>query len=270
MAFGEIEDEAGFLKLIGEEVHRQFSKGAAEVWMHQAVTAAAQQMGQDESDAYDFANDWSGDIWSLVAVTLTVIEHWDGSVEYPSDCISVLRFGNDYVYVGYDRNPERFVDDDRIVAELAPDDEEGLQAWSEETEYLESVPESHGMTPEEWDRHLMVSAATAGTLDSPSTEDESAPEEVAEVDLPERGKPVMMGFHKINFESDREVSELSKGIAAAIVSKAKELGMKTGTRTEGPATTITRLGGVAIPPEHGNSQADADAYLAQRARESGQ
>jgi hypothetical protein len=117
---------------------------------------------------------------------------------------------------------------------------------------------------------LMVSAATVGSRYVPSTEVDSDPEEVAEVDLPARGKPVMMGFHKIDFESDTEVSELSKGLAAAILSKAKELGMKTGTRTEGPATTITRIGGVAIPAEHGNSREDADAYLAQRARESGE
>ncbi|RKZ96513.1 MAG: hypothetical protein DRQ40_00765 [Gammaproteobacteria bacterium] len=117
---------------------------------------------------------------------------------------------------------------------------------------------------------LMVSAATVGTLYDPATDDPSQPEEVADVDLQERGTPVMMGQHKVNFDSDKEVSELGKGIAAAILNKARKLGMEpSGKRTEGSATTIVSIGGVAIPEEHGNSREDADSYLENRARESG-
>jgi hypothetical protein len=120
-------------------------------------------------------------------------------------------------------------------------------------------------------KDLLVGAATVGSRSvDPPTEDESDPEEVAEVDLPRRGTPDMMGFHKIAFENDEEISELSKAIAAAIVSRNAKLGIKPGTRTTGPVSTITHIGGVAIPEEHGNSREDADAYLAQRARESGE
>jgi hypothetical protein len=262
MAFGEIEDEAGFLRLIGEEVHRQFSEGAVEVWMHRAVTAAAQRMGQDESDAYDFANEWSGNLWSQVAEILTIISLSDGVEEYPSDCISALRFGNDFIYVGYDRNPERFVDDDRIVAELALNDGEGLRAWSEETEYIESVAESHGMTPDEWDRHLVGINTTADV----GEEEPRARDNVNRCTLASRPEPIMMGLHKIDFSDDEAVDELSHGLAAAIVSKIRKMGYEPGTRTGGPATTITHIGGVAIPPEHSNSREDADAWLAKQAR----
>lgn len=256
MSFGEIKDEAGFLRLIGEEVHRQFSEGAVEVWMHQAVTAVAQQMGQDESDAYDFANDWSGDIWSQVAEGLTVIEHWDGLVEYLSDCISALRFGNDFIYVGYDRNPERFVDDDRIVAELALDDEVGLRAWSEETEYIESVAESHGMTPDEWDRHLVEINTTAEERE----EEAQARDDVERFRLASRREPIMMGVHRIDCSDDEAVDELSHGLAAAIANKMQKMGRKPGTRDKGQGTRITHIGGVAIPAKHGTSREAAEAW----------
>ncbi len=263
MSFGEIEDEAGFLRLIGREVHRQFSEGAVEVWMHQVVTAAAQQMGQDESDAYDFANDWSGDIWYRVAEGLTVIEHWDGLVEYPSDCISALRFGNDFIYVGYDRNPERFVDDDRIVAELAADDEEGLRAWSEETEYLESVPESHGMTPDEWDRHLIEINTTMEERE----EEEQAQDDVRGHRQASRREPIMMGFHRIDFSDDETVDEFTAGLASAIMKRTRELGVKpTGKKSDPPASEIMSIGGVAIPRKYRGSQEEAEGWLADRTR----
>ena len=44
------------------------------------------------------------------------------------------------------------------------------------------------------------------------------------------------------------------------------MGYEPGTRTEGRALTITHIGGVAIPPEHGNSREDADAWLQKQAR----
>jgi len=220
-------------------------------------------MGQNESHAYDFANEWSGDIWSRLAETLTVIEHWDGSVEYPSDCISLLRFGNDFIYVGYDRNPERFMDDDRIVAELAPDDEEGLQAWSEETEYLESVPESHGMTPEEWNRHLVEVNTTA----EEKAEEEQARDDVRRCRQASRHEPIMMGFHRIDFNDDEAVEEAAPELAAAIVNNVRELGTRpTGKKPDGPAIQIMSIGGVAVPRKHRGSHEEAEAWLADRTR----
>ncbi len=163
MVCGDFEDWEAFVGLVGDEVHRQFSEGATEVWMKQTVRAAAQEMGCDEDDAWDFAADASGDIWSQVSETLTTIENFVGNQQFQSDVVSALRFGNGFVYVCYDSNTDRFVDDDRIVAEFALDDAEGLEAWKQTTHYEESEAEMHGMTGDQWESHLAVTESGEST-----------------------------------------------------------------------------------------------------------
>ena len=115
-------------------------------------------------------------------------------------------------------------------------------------------------------KDLMVSAAAAGDLFVPGSEDPSQPDEVADADPEQRPDPVMMGFHQVNFNSDKEVQELSAGIGAAVVGMMERQGVKPGTRTEGQVTTITHIGGVAIPREHGTSREAADRWLQKQAR----
>lgn len=110
-----------------------------------------------------------------------------------------------------------------------------------------------------------MSAAAAGDLFVPGSEDPSQPDDVAKADPEARPDPDMMGFHQVDFSSDAEVNELSAGIGAAIASKMQKMG-KTGTRTKGQGTRISHIGGVAIPPKYGTSREAAEKWLRKNAQ----
>lgn len=149
----EVYEDPEFVLKIGEEIHRRLSEGATEVWMKQVVRAVVQEMGCDEDDAWGFAADASGDIWEQVSEELTIFENFVDDQQFRSDFMSALRFGNGFVYVGFDRSEERAINDDRIVAELALDDVEGLEAWKREPEYWEPETDWRDTTSDHRELH---------------------------------------------------------------------------------------------------------------------
>ena len=147
MYFDDLEDQAGFVKLVGEEIER---RGGYDVLLHDAVRAVAEAafaagtIFEDEGEVEQFSSDAVWEIY-MHATTRGLI-----STSYRhglGDSIDLLEFGEGRAFLGFDRNEDRG-NDETIIGSVDPTDSVELSRLAAEEMFI-GAGETNGMIPTE-------------------------------------------------------------------------------------------------------------------------
>ena len=172
MYFDDLEDQAGFVKLVGEEIER---RGGYDVLLRDAVQAVAEAafaagtLFENEAEVEDSFWDATYKILDRAA-TIGLIST---SYRYGlGDSIALLEFGEGLAFLGFDRNEDRG-NDETIIGHVDPTDSHELSCLAAEEMFIgagatnEMIPTEIDFGPEvqlEHVRHYFVMSIGLGDV----------------------------------------------------------------------------------------------------------
>jgi hypothetical protein len=153
MYFEDLDDQMGFVKLVGEEIQR---RGGYDVLLRDAVQAAAEAafeagtLCENEAEVEDFFWDATYKIFDRAAtIGLISTSHRYGL----GDSIALLEFGEGLAFLGFDRNEDRG-NDETIIGYVDPTDSHELSCLAAEEMFIgagatnEMIPTEIAFGPE--------------------------------------------------------------------------------------------------------------------------
>jgi hypothetical protein len=143
MYFDDLEDRAGFLKMVGKEITRRFATDHDEVLLADALLDVGLSLTGDLAEAEDLL-DSTNEVFLATSTRCIAGTHYEiGS----GDDACLLEFGDGLAFLAFDSNEDR----DRqhlIVAEVDPSDVEALRSFAV-SELFFGAGATIGMTPSE-------------------------------------------------------------------------------------------------------------------------